>query len=300
MQRGDVDLNLLKGLAALVEEESVTMAAARLHLSQPAMSRTLARIRQTVGDPLLVRAGQRMLLTPYAEQLRAQAGTMLQSVTELLAPPPSVDERELDRTFTIIANDAMTNSFGLDLLQAVRAAAPKVSLTFVTETATPFQALRLPHVDLEIGVLDDPPVEAVTEDLTTDEHVVVFDAGRHPELRGVPAAATLAAADHVVVTRKARAFGPIDDALAEQGLRRRVAAIVPSFSTALLMLPGSDLVTTAPRKQYQRAIANLGLAWAPIAVPLPPLRIQQCWHPRYANDPGHRWLRKQLRRVVAE
>jgi DNA-binding transcriptional LysR family regulator len=264
------------------------------------MSRTLARIRATVGDPLLVRAGQSMQLTPHGEQLRTQAGTMLQAVTDLLAPAPSVAEREIDRTFTIIANDAMTNSFGLDLLRAVRAAAPKASLTFVTETATPSQALRLPHVDLEIGVLDDPPVEAITEDLTTDEHVAVFDPGRHPELLGAPAAATLAAADHVVVTRKARAWGPLDDALSERGLCRQVAAIVPSFSAALLMLVGTDLVTTAPRKQYQRAIANLGLAWAPIPLPLPPLRIQQCWHPRYANDPEHRWLREKLRRVVAD
>ncbi|NGN70066.1 LysR family transcriptional regulator [Streptomyces sp. A7024] len=295
-----LDLNLLVALDALLEEESVTGAADRLHLSSPAMSRTLARIRRALGDPVLVRSGRRMVPTPRAQQLRAQVREALTRAEAVFTPAGELDLATLERTFTLVADDALLTAIGLRLLERVRTEAPGVSLRLLPEGPGDAYALRDSRADLELGVIVDPAPETRVEELFTDDNVGVVRAG-HPLLDDGPVTAErYAAADHVTASRRGRLRGPIDEALAELGLTRRVVASVPTFSAALLTAAGTDLVARTGRRMAGPQIEQLGLATFEIPLDLPRLPLAQAWHPRYEADAGHAWLRRRVREVAVE
>ncbi|WP_059007391.1 LysR family transcriptional regulator [Streptomyces specialis] len=294
-----LDLNLVIALDALLEEESVGGAADRLHLSSPAMSRTLARIRRALGDPVLVRSGRRMVPTPRALALRADVRRLVESAQALFAPVGELDPTTLERTFTLLADDALLTAIGMRLLARVRAEAPGVSLRLLPEGPGDSLLLREGTVDLEIGVITDHAPETRVEHLITDDNVGVVRRG-HPLLSGAITPERYAAAEHVTASRRGRLHGPIDDLLAERGLRRRVVASVPSFAATLLVAAGTDLVGRTPRHLARTQIERLGLATFDIPLDLPRLSVSQAWHPRNEADPAHRWLRGRIRDIAAE
>src|SRR3954466_4034617 len=154
---GNLDLNLLTALDALLEEHSVTGAAARLHLSEPAMSRTLSRIRTALRDPVLVRSGRRMVPTPRAVAIRGEVHDLVHRAQAVFAPPGAPDLSTLDRTFTLLASD-LAASVAAPLIARMAAEAPGVRLRFLGESPqTDTAALRSGDVDLDIGVVADPP-----------------------------------------------------------------------------------------------------------------------------------------------
>ncbi|MGK5532761.1 LysR family transcriptional regulator [Streptomyces sp. URMC 129] len=293
-----LDLNLLLALDALLEEESVGGAADRLHLSSPAMSRTLARIRRALGDPVLVRSGRRMVPTPRALALREDVRRLVEDARALFAPVGVLDPATLERTFTLLADDALVTAIGMRLLERIRAEAPGVSLRLLPEGPGDSLLLREGTVDLEIGVITDRAPETRVAHLLTDDNVGVVRRG-HPLLTGPITPERYAAAEHVTASRRGRLHGPIDDLLAARGLRRRVVASVPSFAAALLATAGSDLVCRTPRFVARAQIERLGLAAFDIPLDLPPLTIAQAWHPRNEADPAHRWLRGRVREIAA-
>src|SRR5476651_2728742 len=149
-----MDMNLLAALDALLAERSVTGAARRLGLSSSAMSRTLARLRSATGDPLLVRAGRRLVPTPYAAELRERVHTLSQDVLAVLRPPVSqLDLASLERTFTIRANEGFVAALSASLVAAITEAAPRVRLRFAPKSEKDARSLREGQIDLEIGVL---------------------------------------------------------------------------------------------------------------------------------------------------
>ncbi|WP_129840086.1 LysR family transcriptional regulator [Streptomyces sp. RFCAC02] len=295
---GRLDLNLLIALDALLEERSVAGAAHRLSLSSPAMSRALGRIRKALGDPVLVRSGHAMVPTPRAIALRSEVRELVERAQAVLTPAGAVRPETLERTFTLLADDALHTTVGRRLLEHVRTAAPGVVLRLVPEGPGDSLLLREGAVDLEIGVVSDPAPGTRAEMLFRDENVGVVRCG-HPLLDGPVTVERYAAADHITASRRGRLHGPIDDLLAERGLRRRVVASVPTLTSALLLASSTDLVARTARRLPGDQTRRLGLATFPIPLDLPGLVISQAWHARFDADPAHRWLRACVRRIAA-
>ncbi|WBP90029.1 LysR family transcriptional regulator [Kitasatospora cathayae] len=292
-----MDLNLLPALDALLQENSVTRAAERLGTSPAAVSRMLARLRRAVGDPLLVRAGQGLVPTPRALELREEVAELLRSCENVLRPGAGFDPAHLERTFTVQTSDAVLVRVAGPLTERIRAEAPGVDVVFLPEALEDGPALRQGLVDVEVGVLGRLDPEIRTRPLITAPVAGVARSG-HPLFEGRITARRFAAADHIGVSRRGRRLGPIDTALADRGLRRRVAVVVPSHTGAMLLARDSDLVTLGPADWLPETFEALGLRTFPIPLELPPLELGMAWHPRNSVDPAQRWFRAHLAAAV--
>ncbi|MER7702006.1 LysR family transcriptional regulator [Kitasatospora sp. NPDC097605] len=300
----NLDANLAVALDALLTEQSVTRAAARLRTSPAAMSRTLARLRRVLQDPLLVRAGQAMVPTPRAEELRGEAAAVVRRLEALLTPSGGIDPAALRRTFTVQASDLVGAALAPGLLALARRRAPGVSLRVLAEEWEAGPALREGRIDLEVGAIDHVDPETRVEELVTVRLAAGVRAG-HPLTEGPLTPARLAAADHVAVSRRGRFTGPLDTALAEHGLSRRVGVTLPGHLAAMALTAAGDavcLVPTAlpgePPSPLSTAAHALGLRLLEIPLPLPPLTIAMAWHPRHTTDGAHQWLRDAVRQVL--
>lgn len=293
------DLNLLFALDALLAEASVAGAARRLGLSASAMSRTLSRLREATGDPLLVRAGRRMVFTPHAQALRHRAQQAAHEARAILRPSTTEpDFATLQRTFTIRANDGFVDIFAAPLIAAVSAIAPLVRLRFalkLEKTATP---LRDGSADLEIGVVSAMGPEVRVQALFRDRFLGVVRNGHPLVLEHALTPARYAAFGHVVASRRGRANGPVDEALAALGLERTIVAVVPSFPAALAVARGSDLVALVPasfllnQPGHQESPVTATTHSFELPVATETITVSQMWHPRMDADPVHRWLRR--------
>ncbi|WP_405754771.1 LysR family transcriptional regulator [Streptomyces sp. NBC_00073] len=291
-----LDLNLLVALDVLLEESSVSRAAARLHLSEPAMSRTLGRIRKALGDPVLVRAGRNMVPTPHALAVHGEVRAVVERARALFLTGGQVDLTTLTRTFTVLAHDAFAATFGATLFSRVAGEAPGVRLRFLSESHVDVPALREGIADLELGVVDSRTPEVRVEHLCDERMLGVARAG-HPLLRGRITPNRFAAAEHLIVSRRGRLEGPVDTALAELGLTRRVVGCVGSYPASLFLLRQSDLVGLIASQAVPLA-AELGLEAFEVPLDLPPLPFGIAWHPRHDADPAHAWLRDCARELL--
>ncbi|MEU3842414.1 LysR family transcriptional regulator [Streptomyces sp. NPDC028635] len=291
-----IDLNLLLALDVLLEEQSVQGAARRLHLSEPAMSRTLGRIRKALGDPVLVRAGRRMVPTPRALAVRAEVNAVVERARALFAPAADADLRTISRTLTILCHDTLPAAQGAALFARAAREAPGIRLRFLSESHVDAPVLREGTADLEVGVVDSTAPEVHVEVVREDRMLGVVRAG-HPLLRGELTAERFAGADHLIVSRRGKLHGPIDTALAELGLRRRVTGTVGTFPSSLFVLRETDLVGLI--SSWGMPLADtLGLVSFEIPLPLPPLPLGLAWHPRHDADPAHAWLRATVRDLL--
>ncbi|WP_085317987.1 LysR family transcriptional regulator [Derxia lacustris] len=291
------DLNLLVTLDVLLAEASVARAADRLRLSPSAMSRALARLREITGDPLLVRAGRRLVPTPRALELRERVAQLVQDAEAVLRPAESPDLRQLARSFTLRVSDGFVENFGASLIARVGEQAPQVRLCFVQKADKDSAPLRDGAVDLETGVIDSSSSpELRTRALFRDRFVGVVRAG-HPLGGGEMTAARYARGRHLQVSRQGLDKGPIDDALGAVGLAREVASIVGGFAAALALARGSDLIATVPKWHTGNLRAGMCSFALPFAVP--GFVVALLWHPRMEADPAHRWLRDTVHEVCA-
>lgn len=293
-----LDLNLLLALDALLEEESVTGAAERLHLSVPAMSRTLGRLRRATGDEVLVRTGRTMRPTPYALAVREEVHAVLARATAVLTPEHEVSPADLERTFAVRLHDAIAVAFGPELISAVAAEAPGVQLRLLAETSTDTGELRDGRIDLEIGA-GGPATSGVSTRTVAHDRLVVIGRRDHPALAdGPPTLDAYAAAGHVTVSRRGRLRDPIDDALAQRGISRRVVAAAPTSATALSIAARSDLLVAGPERMCRLSIDALGLRTRDLPVETAPVPVTYAWPQRYDADPAHRWLRGHVHRAL--
>jgi DNA-binding transcriptional LysR family regulator len=291
------DLNLLATLDVLLAEESVAQAARRLRLSPSAMSRALARLREATGDPLLVRAGRGLVLTPRALELRGRVGQLVQDGEAVLRPVDRLDLKQLVRTFTLRTREGFVESFGPGLIARVAEEAPGVCLRFMDKLDKDSTPLRDGSVDLETGVVGDtigPEVRA--QALFRDRFVGVVRKG-HPLSKGKVTPARYAAGKHILVARRPLKRGALDDTLESLGLTREIATIVGGFSAALALARSSDLIATVPERHT--GSLRTGMHSFPLPVAVPEMTVSLLWHPRLDADPAHRWLRGCVRDVCA-
>jgi DNA-binding transcriptional LysR family regulator len=292
------DLNLLVTLDALLAEGSVARAAQRLRLSPSAMSRALTRLRETTGDPLLVRAGRGLVSTPRALELRERVSQLVQDAEAALSPAEKLNFKQLVRTFTLRTSEGFVENFGPNLIARVGEEAPGVRLRFVQKPDKDSAPLRDGTIDLETGVVGEttgPEVRAQV--LFRDRFIGVVRLG-HPLSQGEVTPSRYAAGRHIRVSRRDLDKGPIDEALKPFGLEREIVTIVGGFSTALALARASDLIASVP----ERHTGNLraGMHSFPLPVFTPEVTVSLLWHPRLDADPAHRWLRKCVRDACAE
>ncbi|MCX2925588.1 LysR family transcriptional regulator [Streptomyces sp. NEAU-W12] len=292
-----LDLNLLTALDALLEEGSVTDAAARLHVSAPAMSRTLGRIRRATGDQILVRTGRTMTPTPRALALRATVHDLVQQAQSVLSPHTEVDLATLERTFVLKWHDALAAAAGPALLHSLRTEAPGVRLRFLAEPGTDTHDPRRGDVDLEAGS-GEPSSPEIRHEVVGHDRLVLALRPAHPLCRGPLTLEDYVATEHVTVSRRGRLRDPVDDALEAQGASRRVVAATPTNATALQFVRHHDLVAAVPRLVSRPLLDDLGLRTRPLPLTMPPIPIRLAWHRRYDNDPAHAWLRERARTAL--
>jgi DNA-binding transcriptional LysR family regulator len=293
------DLNLLIALEVLLADGSVAGAARRLGLSASAMSRTLTRLRAATGDPLLVRAGRNMVLTPYAEELRERSRKAAHEARTVLRPAATeLDLSTVRRTFTIRANEGFVEAFAAPLIAAAREVAPLVRLRFAPKPEKSARPLREGLADLEIGVLSEMGPEVRVQALFRDHFMGLVRKGHPLELEGEVTPERYVAFDHVVASRRGRANGPVDEALATLGLERTIVAVVPSFPAAVAVARASDLVALVPASflgnlsaQQENTAPATTYAFA-LPVTTERITISQMWHPRLEADPLNRRLRQ--------
>lgn len=293
------DLNLLVTLDVLLAEGSVARAAKRLQLSPSAMSRTLARLRGTTGDPLLVRAGRGLVPTPRALELRARVGQVVQDAEAVLRPAEQIDLKQLVRTFTLRTSEGFVETFGPGLLKRVSIEAPRVRLRFLQKAHKDSGPLREGGVDLETGVVDQAiGPEVRTQALFRDRWVGVVRAG-HLLSKGRITAARYASGKHISASRGGPGTEPIDDALGQLGLEREIVAFLAGgFATAIALARSSDLIAAVPEHHTGKLRAGMYSFVLPVATPQ--FTVSLLWHPRLDADAAHRWLRGCVREVCAQ
>ncbi len=291
------DLNLLVALEVLLAEESVAAAARRLRLSPSAMSRTLARLRDATGDPLLVRAGRGLVPTPRALELRARVGPLVQDAEAVLRPVEALDLATLARTFTLRSSEGFAETFGPGLIARVGAEAPGVQLRFVQKLDKDSGPLREGAVDLETGIVSkEMGPEVRSQALFRDRFIGVVRAG-HPLSKGRVTTSRYTSGQHISVSRRGSEQGPIAEALAPLGLQRKIVTIVAGFATALALARSSDLIASVPERHTGGLRDGMHSFRLPFAAS--EITVSLLWHPRLDADPAHRWLRRCVRDACA-
>jgi DNA-binding transcriptional LysR family regulator len=286
------DANLLLALDALLREGSVTAAARRMNVSPPAMSHTLARLRETVGDPLFVRAGNRLVPTPRALAMRERVGRVANEIEDLLRHEQPLDVATLERTFIVRASDATIVILGRALEAIVRREAPNVALHFVGSP--------LPggiEVDLDIGVQYGLGPDLRIQRLYQDDMVPVARRD-HPLANRRVTPAGLTALECVAVASQRAKLEEIRRAQRRRG-RRSPSRVVPSFLAAASLVRQTDAYTVLPARLASVILDAFGLCRLSVAGAPAKVTIAQAWSPRLDNDAGHTWLRGCVWRACA-
>ncbi len=289
------DFNLLATLDVLLQEGSVAGAARRLRLSPSAMSRTLARLRETTGDPLLVRAGRGLVPTPRAQALREQVGQLVQDAQAVLRPVEALNLGQLVRTFTLRTREGFVENFGAALLARVAVEAPGVHLRFEHKADRDSGPLREGLVDLETGVVGKSSAPELRVQALFRDRFVAVVRPNHPLAQGPLSPGAYAAGQHIAIAHGGTGKEPVDLALEPLGLQRHVATTVGSFASALALARSTDLIANVPERHTETLRQGLHSMALPVATP--PFTISLLWHPRHDADPAHRWLRGCVREI---
>lgn len=287
------DLGLLLALDALLQETSVTRAARRIGLSTPAMSHALGRLRQRLSDPLLVRAGRQMVLSPRAESLRPQVAALVSQARRVMEPEQPFLPQLLRRRFTVVLSDYVLAVLGPTWDRLLSAEAPHLELRSIPNSPDDATLLREGSADLAIGIYGVLPPELRTRPLLTDRFVCAVRKD-HPQIGKRLQLDEFIAIPQVQIAPRGKPGGYVDDMLAERGLSRRVARAVPYFHSALFLVSQSNYLVTVSERIATMYADSLGLRILPPPLPLRPYALSLLWHPRFDADPAHLWLREKL------
>lgn len=296
-----LDLNLLVAFDVLAEERSVTRAAARLGVTQSAMSHTLRRLRGVFEDELLVRTRGGMALTPRAAALVAPVRTGLTTLQRALADPEGFDPATSERHFRLTGPDLFELLYLPRLIAGFGASAGRLGVT-LAHVAPRQLADQLETGELDLAITarmldgrEQPAQPGLMRRVLLRDGWRCFVRAGHPALtkRGRLSLPRFLAASHVMVSPTGRGQGIVDVVLAERDEQRTVAVRVSSFATAPVVAASSDLILTAPAS-LEAVVGHLGLVCVAPPLPLPEHSVDMTWHQRLSEDPGHRWLRERL------
>ncbi|MEX5261589.1 LysR family transcriptional regulator [Kocuria sp. CPCC 205263] len=293
----DVDLNLLPSLQALLELRNVSRAAERMHLSQPAMSAALSRLRRHFNDELLVRAGRGYELTPFAQALAPRVDQALADVQDAMQLRTDFDPAASDRTFVLAASDYVTGVLIRHLRAHIAAEAPGIAVDFVpTSRARIKPGLEsFGNIDLIVGPMGFD-LAGSTRQLFRDEFVVIMDAANPLLGQRELTVADIATAPQAVGEFGGSIITPPMQFFQRMGQSPAVAARVAGLQALPSVVEGTDLVALVPRMLAARAQGVVAVEFAPnLEVPLVE---SMYWHPLQTSDPANLWLRSLVQRAV--
>ncbi|WP_249208015.1 LysR family transcriptional regulator [Burkholderia vietnamiensis] len=294
------NLALLASLSIMLDERNITRAAAKLNISQPALSAQLARLRELFDDPLLIPAvsGKGMVMTPRGAHLREPLRLALLALEDVVNQTPLFEPAVAARTFTIGANDNAAAIIGPRLVQLTREAC----IDGIRFAFRGFDLQRLPDLlesgEIDLALTSRDAVPGASQTVLLEEAFMMAQRKGHPRGTREPSLDDYIALEHVIVSGQGGGFrGFVDDLLAEQGLQRRVGVSVQFYSLVPLILQSSDMVCTLPARFLDRYRDSL------LSLPLP-FQVRQfslyaAWHTRFDNDAAHIWLRERLHACVA-
>lgn len=298
IRRGDdpLDTYLLRIFCLLINERSVSRTALKMNQSQPAISAALKRLREILGDPLLVREKGGMVPTERALALLSHAKGALAEIDRMTGGPETFEPQVTRQEFRIGSPDYLAPAFVANVVERLRREAPQARLTLhALGPNVDFERLLAEgDLDVVIGNWPEPPDRMHLSMLLEDEIVCLVSA-HHPVARKGLTVADYVRAVHVVpMPYSISQRGVIDSVLASQRIGRDERIVVQSFTAAPYLLQNTDLVFTTTR-HFARYYADLlPLAIIPSPIAFPPMRFYQLWHERNHNSPGHRWLRRLL------
>ncbi|GGC48081.1 LysR family transcriptional regulator [Chelatococcus reniformis] len=291
---GEIDLGLLLALEALLGERNVTHAAARLGLSQPALSARLARLRQVFADPLFVPAsnGRGVVATTRATELAGELAEVLDTLRHMVEGPAAFDPARTRRTFTIAVQENPAAILAPGLVPRVLAAAPEARLAFIHPSPDIGERLERGEVDVLIAGPERASGDLMSRALAEDGFLTAQRKG-HPRGPGPLDLDTFCALDHLLISTDGGGFsGLIDAVLAARGRTRRVKVSIQNYALAPIVLAGSDCICTLPQRFLARFAHELDLTPPPLDLARP--QLLALWHPRNRRDEGHLWLRQRL------
>jgi DNA-binding transcriptional LysR family regulator len=294
MNIAEFDLNLLVVFDAVLAESSISRAAERLDLSQPAVSNALARMRKATGDRLFVRLANTMVPTPYAQTIADPIRQALASIRIALGASREFDPATAQRSFAIYLTDLGEAYFLPRLLARLHRTAPGVHIrTLPMPPESAQDALRNGEVDLAIGNLPDLGAGFFMQRLFRDRYVCVVRKG-HPVIGERITARQFAAASHAIVTPGGWGHGIIERTLVEHGLEQRITLRMQNFLVLASIVATTDMVAIVPHSVGSQLSQHNDVKLLPLPITIPPFDIKQCWQERFHDDKGNRWLRQQF------
>ncbi len=294
-----LDLNLLPALDALLRLKNVTLAAEDIGMSQPAMSRALARLRGVLGDVLLVRVGKTFALTERARELQQQVGPALERVAALYAPL-EFDPRLSTRTVRIAASDSQTVLLVPTVMRRLALAAPQVHLAVTGYTRDMVARMETGELDFAFALSTSPlPAGAASMALARDRLALVMRRG-HPAAGRTFEITDYGRYDNVTISLFNDGQSEFDALLAAHGVKRKIALTTPHFMAALTAVSATDMVTTLSRTLAQRFADTLDLELHDPPIADPDMNLVLVWAQIRGHDRFLVWLREVIRDAAVE
>jgi DNA-binding transcriptional LysR family regulator len=284
-----LDLNLLVTFEVLMTEGSVTRAAARLGRTQSAVSHSLARLREQLGDPLLVKIGSGMAPSPFAQDLIEEVRPILRSIQRIVAPPEPFDAATSTRLFRVAIADFAPTLLPR-VISEVRRSAPGVSVEWLAPSVQTMSAVAEAQLDMALVTSSAAVPEGVQRTAAGDLHSVTFARKGHPAIASWSAEAW-SRWPHIQVQLGERGKSDVDRAVDEQGVKRTIGASVPNFSQIPALLAQTDMLATMTPLVMDGVMEHYGLRALQTPIPVKPTSFSFVWSFRLANDPGSRWFR---------
>ncbi|MEM7553019.1 MAG: LysR family transcriptional regulator [Cyanobacteria bacterium P01_A01_bin.84] len=289
-----LDLNLLIALDALISEVSVTRAANRLNLSQSAMSYSLKRLREILGDEILLRSSGGMEVTPLASQIANRVRQVLLEIQGLLEKE-SFDPGTANESFCIAMSDYVETSLGVPLLQYLRKNAPDIRIRAISaEKEVALEGLDTNQIDLAIGVFSNLKSWHVKQKLYEEEFVCVVKSDTLNKL----SLEEYLQRPHILVSSRDDFRGAVDSIL-ERDYRtsRNVTWSTPHFMVVPFLIANSECVSLLPKRVAERCAKQMGLKLLPPPIEITSFTVSMIWHQRNTGRPKHEWLREQILKI---
>lgn len=301
MNLASVDLNLLVALEALIEAANVTHAAATVGLSQPAMSRTLRRLRALMNDPILMQTRHGMVPTPRARSLALPLRRALEQIRETLEPRQPFDPMAATDTFTLSWPDAGQIVLLPPLLQRLKREAPRVNLNIIYRDPDggQYEALEAGEIDLGVEISRQVPLGFYTEQILDTDYICIARK-HHPAIGKRLTLKQFLALGHIGLSPAGTAEPDIDGILAPRSATRRIALTVPSYLPIPWLVANSDLIATLPGLAVDMIAKHFPIRRYLPPIPIKPLPVSIIWHERTHHDPKYQWLRKTVVKISQE
>jgi DNA-binding transcriptional LysR family regulator len=302
MSFNNFDLNLLRVFDAILQTRSVTTAASNLHLTQPAVSKQLNRLRELLDDPLFVRTNDGMAPTPRAEALAGPIRQALSDVRNAIEQQLGFDPGTSDRTFRIFMNDVGQMALLPRVLALIVEEAPLVNIQTVQIPTLRMRSVGLESgdVDLAVGYFEEFD-GSMHRQVLFEEHYVGMVRAAHPTIRTTLSFEQFLQSPHLVYQPSGGGHGSqenfVDKAFWQAGVERRVAVRLAHAVGISAMVSHTDLLVIVPHMLAQACANLVDVSILDLPIEIPRIQIAQYWHDRFHTDPGSRWLRSIFARL---